>query len=135
MLRYAKALFICFLAVFFANYLMPGIDVIDHTKIPHLGTDLEFAVALGFLNSLIAPFLTLLNRRSYVLQVAIIALILNFAAYGLLHLISLDIHLSSIKDYLLVSFVVALVSFVVNYREAKRMRLLPLETIETREEL
>ena len=46
-MTYLKSLFFNFLVVFFANHVLPGIEVVKPTKLPHIGGDLTFAIALG----------------------------------------------------------------------------------------
>lgn len=118
-MRYLKGLFFNFLIVFFANHVLPGIGVADQTKFPHLGDDLLFAIALGFLNSLIYPILRLIGKHQSALRIAIFALALNFAAYAVLKFLPLGIHIMSVEGYLLTSFFVSLGSFLVNYLEMK----------------
>lgn len=115
---YLKSLFFNFLAIFFANHIFSGIDVVNQTKLPHMGGDLIFAAVLGFLNSLIFPLLRLLGQLSGV-RMALIAIILNFAAYALLTLMSLGIEVSTVEGYVIGSSVVALGSFLTNYLEMK----------------
>jgi hypothetical protein len=119
-MKYLKSLFFNFLIVFFANHLLPGINVIVQTKLPHLGGDLLFAIGLGVLNSLIYPGLKVLHKKSSMfVQIALISIILNFGAYALLKLLPFGIHISSVEGYLLPAIVVAVVSFLTNYFEMK----------------
>lgn len=119
-MNYLKSLFFNFLIVFFADHLLPGIDVMVQTKLPHIGGDLLFAIALGVLNSLIYPALKVLNKKSSMLiQIALISIILNFAAYAFLKLLPLGIHISSMEGYFIPAVVVAIVSFLTNYFEMK----------------
>src|SRR3989344_5894713 len=98
---YIKSLFFNFLVVFFADHILPGIEVVDQTKLPHFGGDLLFSVALGFLNSLIFPFLKLVDRNLTALRIAMIALVLNFAAYALLKLLPVGIQVITVEGYIL----------------------------------
>lgn len=116
---YLKSLFFNFLVVFFANYILPGIAVMNQTKLPHLGGDLPFALALGLLNSLIYPILRLIHKHPSVTRIGMFALVLNFAAYALLKFLPLGIHIASVEGYLFASFFVAVGSFVVNFFEMK----------------
>jgi uncharacterized membrane protein YvlD (DUF360 family) len=118
-MNYLKSLFFNFLTVFFANHILPGIEVIDQTKLPHLGGDLPFAIGLGFLNSLIYPILKLVDRRLSLLRIGMIALVLNFAAYALLKLLPIGIQVSTIEGYIFASAVVTFGSFLTNYLEMK----------------
>jgi len=119
---YLKTLVINFLIIFFADHILPGLQVIDQTRLPHIGGDLIFAAALGFLNSLIYPVLKMLKHDVSTLKIALAALILNFASYGIVKLLPLGIDVMSIEGYLLVSIVVALGCFLTNFFEMKRHR-------------
>jgi len=119
-MNYLKSLFFNFLIVFFANHLLPGIDVVVQKKLPHLGGDLIFAIGLGVLNSLIYPVLRFLNKRSMIsLQILLASFILNFSAYALLKVLPLGIHISSWDGYLVPAIAVSIVSFLTNFFEMK----------------
>jgi len=121
-MRYLKCLLFNFLIVFFVDYLVPGIDVVDQTKIPHIGGDLLFAGSLGLLNALAFPALRLIRKSSGGVQLAIFLLILNFAAFGLLKIIAMGIFITSLQGYLIAVFVVSLGSFFLNYPWGKKPR-------------
>lgn len=129
-MSYLKSLFFNFLIVFFANHILPGIAVIDQTKLPHLGGDLPFAVALGFLNSLIYPLLRLVRKQQTALQIGTFALVLNFAAYAVLRFLPLGIHVSSVEGYIFAALFVTLGSFLTNYFEMKHFQHKPKSSIE-----
>ncbi len=120
-MRYVKSLFFNFLTVFFANHILPGIDVVDMTKLPHVGGDLFFSFGLGLLNSLIFPVFRLLKRDASWIRIAATALILNFAAYALLKLFPfIGIHVETVEGYILSALVVSIGSFLTNFQEMKR---------------
>ncbi|MBX7065670.1 MAG: phage holin family protein [Parachlamydiales bacterium] len=118
-MNYLKTLVINFLVVFFANHVLPGILVMDQTKLPHIGGDLIMAASLGLLNTLICPLLKLIGHAS-ALKIALVALILNFAAYAVIKLIPIGIGVSTVEGYLMASVVVAVGSFLTNFFELKR---------------
>jgi uncharacterized membrane protein YvlD (DUF360 family) len=118
-MKYLKSLFFNFLIVFFANHILPGIEVTDMTKLPHLGGDLIFSIVLGLLNSLIYPGLKILGQPTTMPRIALVALGLNFLAYALLKLLPVGIKLTSVEGYLLGTIVVSLGSFFLNYLEMK----------------
>lgn len=120
---YLKSLFLNFLAIFFANHIMPGILVLDQTKLPHLGGDLMFAAALGLLNSFIYPLLKLTCYSVTIVRIGLTALFLNFVVYGLLKLIPIGIEISSMQGYLIPAAVVTLVSILTNFSEMKRNKI------------
>ncbi len=121
-MNYLKCLVINFLTVFFADHILPGLNVTSQTRLPHIGSDLIFAAILGLLNSLIHPVLKLIRQDVTVLRIAMIALILNFAAYGIIRWVSIGIEVQSVEGYILASCVVSLGSFLSNYFEMKRQR-------------
>lgn len=121
-MRYLKTLLFYFLIVFFVNYLFPGVDVVNQTKIPHIGGDLIFAVALGFLNSLILPSLKMINGSVGVVRISIVALVLNFAAYALLKLLPLGVFVTNVEGYLAASLVVSVGSILVSYAQLRHCR-------------
>ncbi len=122
-MRYLKSLFFNCLIVFFANHILPGIEVVNQTKLPHLGGDLPFAVVLGLLNSAIHPVMRLINRDISAVRIAIVALILNFAVYAVLKFTSfVGIQVVTVEGYILASLVVTIGSFWTNFVEMKHIQ-------------
>jgi len=119
-MNYLKSLVINFLIIFFSDHILPGIQVMDQTKLPHVGGDLILSVVLGLLNSLIYPVLKLIHADPSGLKIGLVALILNFAAYGLVKLLPIGISVNTVEGYILVSAVVSLGGFLTNYFELKR---------------
>ncbi len=118
---YLKTLFFNFFIVFFANHILPGIDVANQTKLPHIGGDLMFAFALGFVNSLIYPLLKVCNQAT-VLKIAGLSLAINFIAYALLKLLPIGVHVTSFTGFLYGALLVAIGSFFTNFIEMKHKR-------------
>jgi hypothetical protein len=122
-MSYLKSFFFNFLTIFFANHLLPGIDVVMQVKLPHVGGDLLFAIVLGGLNALIYPTLKLVMKRSAKLmlttQIALIAIVFNFGAYAILKLLSIGIMISSLEGYFIPAIVVTIVSFLTNFLAMK----------------
>lgn len=119
-MNYLKSLVINFLVVFFSDHILPGIQVMDQTKLPHLGGDFILAIALGLLNSLIYPVLKLIRNEPSALKIALVAFILNFTAYGLVKVIPIGISVNTVEGYILVSAIVTIGGFLTNYFEMKR---------------
>lgn len=119
---YLKSLFFNFLAVFFANHILPGILVVNQTRLPHLGADLPFALILGFLNSLIYPLMKAFEFKISVIRLALAALVLNLVAYALVKILTLGIQINSILGYFLAAILVTVASFWTNYLEFKHFR-------------
>jgi len=59
--RYLKHFFVLFLTIFFANYLLPGVDAVSRTKLPFIGGDLLFAIGLALLNAVVYPIVKLVS--------------------------------------------------------------------------
>lgn len=116
---YLKSLFFNFLTVFFTNYLFPGIETVQRSKLPHIGGDLLFAFILGMLNSLIYPSLKLFKQEPTAVRIALIAVILNFASYAIVKLIPIGIQINTVEGYISGSVIVALGGFLTNYLEAR----------------
>lgn len=118
-MNYIKSLCVNFLIVFFADHILPGIVVMDQTKLPHFGGDMIMALTLGFLNSLIFPILRLIQGEVSGLKIALVAFILNFAAYAAVKFLPLGIGITSIEGYVLAAAVVSVGSFLTNFFEMK----------------
>lgn len=118
---YLKSLVINFLIVFFANYILPGINVVNKTKLPHIGGDLIFAVALGLLNMMIFPILKLVLKEVNWIKIAIVAVILNFVVYAIVKIVPpIGIKITSVEGYVIVALVVTVGSFFTNFYEMQR---------------
>lgn len=118
-MHYLKTLLINFLVVFFTNHVLPGILVMNQTKLPHIGGDIIMAIALGILNTLIYPVLHLIHHAS-ALKIALVAIILNFAAYIIVKMAPIGIAVTSVEGYILASSIVTIGSFLTNFFEMKR---------------
>jgi hypothetical protein len=118
-LKYLKTLFHHFLIVFFANYTIPGIEIVHPTKWPDFGPDLIFALSVGFLNSLIFPILKVTDQKISLSRMAIFAATIAFASYALLKFAPLGIEIKSVEGYIFASAVVALGGFLMNYYEMR----------------
>lgn len=123
-MTYLKSLLINFLTVFFVNHVVPGIDFIHYTKLPHIEGDIIFSVALGFLNSLVYPLTRLFNIKPTVFSIGILSLVITFVSYAILNLLPISVKVTTFKAYLWCSVIVWLVSFATNYMEHKRQEKL-----------
>lgn len=121
-MRYFKSLLFYFLIVFFVNYLFPGVDVVNQTKIPHIGGDLIFALGLGLLNSLIFPLLKGMDGSVGLVRISIVAFVLNFAAYALLKMLPLGVFVTNVEGYLAASLVVSVGSILISYCQLRQCR-------------
>ena len=118
-MKYLKRLLSNFLTVFFANYILAGIQVVNCTKIPHVGSDLLFSACLGLLNTSIYSVLRIFNRNVTLSQIAIFCFILNFFSYSLLKLLPIGIEIRTVEGYLFASLAITIVSFLTNFLEAR----------------
>ncbi len=118
-MHYLKSLFFNFLIIFLSLHIFAGIELTDPTKLPHVGKDLYFAGALGFLNSLIYPMLRMIDSRLIGLRIIFIAILLNFAMYALLKILPVGISVTSLKGYVIVASAVSIGSIFANYFEMK----------------
>ena len=118
-MNYVKGFFFHFLIVFFADYVLPGVEVVHITKLFHIQADLLFPLVLGFLNSFIYPILRVFDRNVSWLRMGSFSLILNFIAYAFLKLVSIGIEIVTLEGYLLASLSVSIGSFILNYFEMK----------------
>lgn len=122
-MNYFKCLFFNFLTVFFANYLLPGIEITGAQRLPHLSYAILFAFGLGFLNSLIVLVLKVLKGNLSWIRLGMMVLILNSVSYALLKLFPLTIQILNFEGYLFAVGAVSLGAFVTNFLEAKKIRL------------
>ena len=120
-MNYLKNLAINFLVIFFANHILPGIQVAN-AKLPQIGRDLIFAFVLGLLNSMIYPALKIFRQEISGLKIGMVSLILNFAAYGVVKLIPFGVNVITVEGYILASAIVTIGSFFTNFFEMKRHR-------------
>ncbi len=119
-MKYLKGLLFYCLIIFFVNYLFPGIEVMHQTKLPHIGGEMIFAVGLGFLNSLIFPFLKMMDGNVGLLRVSIGTLVLNFAAYALLKLLPLGVFVMHVEGYFMAVLAVSLGSVLLSYQHMRQ---------------
>ena len=117
-MKYLKTFFSHFLVVFFANYLLPGIEI-THTKLPLVGGDIFFALGLGLLNSVMYPIVRLTGKTKLIPHLIIAVLVLNFVAYALLKVLPLGIHMLSFKGYFVTAAIVSAASFTLNFLHMK----------------
>ena len=125
LLKFLKAFFYNSLVVFFADYLIPGIHLADPSKIPHIKGDVLFPLGLGFLNSLIYPALRVLDRPLSPIRLGVVVLILNFASYAFLKLISIGIHIETVEGYLWGALFVSIFTLLISGWEMRKDRPKP----------
>jgi uncharacterized membrane protein YvlD (DUF360 family) len=123
MMYYINLLSYNFLGVFFANYVMPGIEIAHQTKLPHIGGGLIFALVVGLINSMIYPVLKVLNQPISLGKIAAIAVAVSFTSYAILKFINVGVEVKSVEGFLFASITVAAVSFLTNYIEIRRLKI------------
>lgn len=119
---YFKNFLIAFFIVFFVNYLFPGIDVVNQSKIPHIGGDIIFAVILGFLNSVVFSLLRALDRNTNLLRISIVTLLLNFLSYAILKAVHLGIYVTTIQGYFTAALAVSIGSILLSYVQFRGLK-------------
>ena len=119
-MSYIRTLLSLCMVIFFANYLLPGVDVINQTKLPHIGGDLILALGLGILNFCILPLVRFGRKPFGLFRTAIATLILNFGVYAVLKLLPLGVFTTSVDGYLLVASAVSVGCCIIIYTQGKR---------------
>lgn len=121
-MRYIRLFLFYVLVVFFVNYLFPGVDVINQTKLPHVGGDIIFAGVLGLLNFLVLPLLRKLDGSSGIVRISLVTFVLNFAAYALLKLLPLGVFVTSLEGYASAAVAVSIGSILLSYFQLRSCR-------------
>jgi uncharacterized membrane protein YvlD (DUF360 family) len=121
-MHFLKNWFVNFLCAFFANHVMPGVEAVDQTKLPHLGSDILFPAALGLLNALICPIMRKTDKKLSLFHIAAVVLLINFAVYALVKWLPVGFHILTAEGYLLVALATSVGSFVLNYLDYKRIK-------------
>ena len=120
-MNYLRSLFYNFLTIFFANYALPGIEIVHQTKLPYMSVEILYLLSsVGILNSLIYPVLKVLDQQINIKRIALSACGIAFGSYTILKFAPLGIEISSIGGYLLASFAVGLGGFLTSFLEMKR---------------
>lgn len=107
------------MTVFFANHIIPGIQVTYYTKLPHIEGDLIFAAAVGFLNSLIFPILRLVAGPTH-FKIGLVSFIISFGSYSIVNLLPVGIHITNASGYVWCSVVVWFAGYLTNHLEYRR---------------
>lgn len=126
-MSYPKSLAINFLCAFFANHILPGLEITSYARLPHLGGDLLFAFILGLLNSLIFFGFKVFHQEISAVKIAMVSFGLNFLSYGVVKFLPFGVHVETIEGYILVVLIVGMCSFLTNFFEMKRRAPLPPE--------
>lgn len=135
-MTYFKSLFINFLTVFFVNHVMPGVTIDYHTKLPDVGGELIFAIAVGFLNSLVFPVLRIVSNKPSYFKIGISTFVITFVSYAVVNLLfpAAAIRLHTFGAYLWCSLVVWFFAYITNHMELRRYFLKHAKKDEIEEE-
>jgi uncharacterized membrane protein YvlD (DUF360 family) len=117
---YIKSLILNFLTVFFADHILPGIEIAYYSRLPKIGGDIIFAIVLGFCNSLVFPVLKIFRIGPSYVKIGLITFVISFFAYSIVNLLPVGVKVTSASGYLLCSLVVWLVSYLTNHLEYRR---------------
>lgn len=119
-MSYLKSLIINFLAVFFINHVIPDVEIDYYSKLPHIGGDIIFSLALGFANSLIYPIIVLFRVKPTHFKVGLSSFFICFGAYSIVNLLPVGIKVTSAVAYIWCAVIIWLISYLTNHLELRR---------------
>jgi uncharacterized membrane protein YvlD (DUF360 family) len=114
-MHFLKALTYNFFAIFFANYLLPGIELNATQKLPLIGHEIFFALGLALLNALIHPVFHTLLKAASVIRVILATFAINCIVYAGAKIFPLGIHIDHINSYFLICAVVSALSLLIGF--------------------
>ncbi len=117
-MNYYFSLFVNFLAVFFLTRYAPGLAA-AYSETSTLGSDLLFALVLGFFNASIFPFLILIEILPTRLKLAILTAIVSFGGFTLVAIIPYGFE-PDVGGVAIGGGITWLVAFLTNYFELRR---------------
>ncbi len=116
-MNYIRSLFLNFLAVFFVDRIIPGIEIEYFEQIPNIGADILFSIVVGFLNASIFPFFSLFEMKASKVKLALITLVVSYGAYAIITLIPFGIRAVNFTGFFLGGTLVWAMAFFSNYLE------------------
>ena len=119
-MTYFKSLFINFLTVFFVNHVIPGVEIAYYTKLPHVGGEIIFAAALGFINSLIFPVLRIFQFSPSHFKIVLVSFIVSFGAYSIVNLLPVGVKITTAGAFIWSGLIVWFISYLTNHLEFKQ---------------
>ncbi|NGX56005.1 MAG: hypothetical protein K1060chlam5_00239 [Candidatus Anoxychlamydiales bacterium] len=119
-MTYLRSFFLNILIVFFVLRIMPGIQIEFFENVPNIGIDIFFSLILGFLNSIIAPFLIALETKITNFKIAVLSTVITFLSFLIIAIFKIGIDINFLGFILSVIFV-SLMSFFANYLELKHL--------------
>ena len=111
-MTYFKSLLFNFLAVFFADHVIPGVDIQYYTKLPNIEGDLIFSFGLGLLNSLIFPALRFFRIKLSHFKIGWISFAISFGGYSIVNLLPVGIKIKTPGAYIWAGLVVWFCSYL-----------------------
>ena len=105
--------------MFFANKVVPGVEISTYQDVPNIGADILFSAIVGFLNSAIFPGLFILNLKPTLLKMGVIGFVISFGSYLMLSMMSFGVQILSAGGVIFAGLLVFIGSFITNYLEYK----------------
>lgn len=118
-MTYLRSLFFNFLAVFFVDRVIPGVQIAYFEQVPDVGADIFFSIIVGFFNASIFPFLALMEATVTRSKLLIASGIISFGAFGVISVIPFGIQVVNPLGFFLGGGIVWIVSYVSNDLEWK----------------
>ena len=120
-MTYLRSLFLNFLIVFFVAKVIPGVTVHPFENVPNIGADLLFSIVVGFLNSIIVPFLVGLDLKATYLKIAIIGFVISFLSFIIISIVDFGVSANA-TGIMIGGSLVWIFSFFTNYLELKHLK-------------
>ena len=118
-MSYFKSLLFNFLAVFFVDHVIPGIEIAYYTKLPEIKGDLIFSFGVGLLNSLIFPCLRYLKLKPSHFKIGFISFVVSFFSYSIVNILPLGIKVTKAGAFIWAGLIVWFASYLTNHLEFK----------------
>ena len=117
-MTYLRSLFLNFLAVFFVDRVIPGLEIAYFEQVADIGADIFFSVMVGFFNASIFPFLALMEMQVTNLKLAIISCLISFGAFAIIAVIPFGIKVVNPLGFFMGGAIVWCVAYFSNYLES-----------------
>lgn len=117
-MTYLRSLFLNFLAVFFVDRVIPGMEIAYFEQVPDIGADIFFSIMVGFFNASIFPFLALMEVQVTNLKLAIISGVISFGAFTIISIIPFGVQVVSPLGFFIGGGIVWFVAYFSNYLES-----------------
>ena len=114
-----------FLAIFFVDRVVPGIEITYFEQVPDVGADFLFSIALGFCNAAVFPILSCTEFQISKGKLALITAIVTFGGFGIIAASSFGIQILNAGGFFFGGGLVWLIAFISNYFEWKYSTPIP----------